>query len=180
MRRLSLYAACLLLGAVGSVSAQTTTTRGFAVVGPGTVSGGGGTTLHLAGGGGTTLHLAGGGEVLFKGVGPLFEVGFLGPTSYLSEGLGVFSLNGIYHVRAGRDSGNAVSPFVTAGYSMFFRDGHANFWNAGGGLDWWVGRKIGVRVELRDQIRHESYTSPYYSYSRTWHFWNVRTGIVFR
>ncbi len=170
MRRLSLYAACLLVGAVGPVSAQTTTTRGFAVVGPGTVSGGGGTTLHLAGGG----------EVLFKGVGPLFEVGYLGPTSYLSEGLGVLSLNGVYHIPAGGESRSIVSPFVTGGYSMFFREGHANFWNVGGGVDWWVGRKIGVRVELRDQIRHESYTSPYYSYSRTWHFWNVRTGIVFR
>ncbi len=170
MRRRLLYTACLLLGVAGPLSAQTISGRGFAVVGPGTVSGGGGTTLHLAGGG----------EVLFKGVGPLFEVGFLGPTSYLSEGLGVFSLNGIYHVSAGRNSGNAVSPFVTGGYSMFFRDGHANFWNVGGGVDWWVGRKIGVRVELRDQIRHESYTSPYYSRSQTWHFWNVRTGIVFR
>ena len=170
MSKMFLAAAVLLLALAAPVSAQPVTGLGFAVIGPGSVSDGGDTTLHFSGGG----------EVLHRGVGALAEVGFLGPTAGMSDGLGVLSLNGVYHIRVRRESGRVVSPFVTGGYSMFFRDGYANLWNLGGGIDWWLGRRVGVRFEVRDHVWSESYSSPYYSYSHTSHFWNVRTGVVFR
>ncbi len=174
MKCLAFGAALLVLAAAGPLSAQTVGGQGFAVVGPGTVSDGGGTTLHMAGGG----------EALVKrlGLGALFEVGFLGPSDYLSEGIGVLSINGVYHIRvSGPERGAGVSPFVTGGYSLFFREGHLNMWNVGGGVDWWFRSKVGLRIELRDQLRHESFEyAPSSSYSHTWHFWNVRTGVVFR
>ncbi len=170
MKPVLLSAALLSLALAAPASAQSVTGLGSFVVGPGSVSGGDEATLHLSGGG----------EVLYKGVGALAEVGFLGPAVAMNDGLGVVSLNGIYHLRMPRESARRVSPFVTGGYTMFFRDGHLNLWNVGGGIDWWLARRVGLRVEVRDQIWHESYSSPYYSFSNTTHFWNFRTGVVFR
>ncbi len=170
MKHVLSSAAVVLLALATPAWAQSVTGLGFATLGPGSVSGGGGTTLHLSGGG----------ELLYKGAGMLTEIGFLGPTSELSEGLGVFSLNGVYHIRMRGEPAPAVSPFVTGGYSLFFREGHQNLWNFGGGIDWWFGRRVGLRLEMRDHVWHESYSSPYYSYSHTSHFWNFRTGIVVR
>ncbi len=170
MKRALIPIAVLVFSAWGtpSTSAQSITPQGSAVVGPGQMSGGA-----------ATLHLAGGGEILFKGLGPAFELGYLGPTEGLSEGLGVFCLNGVYHVPVGGRS-RRLSPFVTGGYSLFFRGGSLNLWNVGGGVDVWFGARIGLRVDVRDHVRSTKYYSPFYGSSHTWHYWNVRTGIVFR
>ena len=64
---------------------------------------------------------------------------------------------------------NQVEPFVAGGYSLIDRQHSPNgvvfgeiprtWWetehgvNFGGGLDWWLSRSLGLRLELRDCIR---------------------------
>jgi hypothetical protein len=119
-----------------------------------------------------TLHIGGGGEiVLGKGIGLGAEIGALGPTKEFSDVFGVFSLNGYYHFsRSGQ--GRKLDPFVTGGYTLFFRTGRANLANVGGGVNYWFHDRIGLRLEFRDQIRTPG--------GGTLHFWNVRAGIAFR
>jgi len=42
-----------------------------------------------------------------------------------------------------------VVPFVTMGYTLGFRSGTANMMNWGGGLTWWMFRRVGLRTEVR-------------------------------
>ncbi len=164
MNRVILAAAIVSLALVTPASAQSVSGLGFLIGGPGTISRAGGMTLNGAGGG----------EILYKrAAGVLAEAGVLAPVSRDSDMgyFGVLSLNGIYHVRMPGKSPQAVSPFVTGGYSLFFQEDYASLWNFGGGLDWWLRPKAGIRVEFRDQ---------YYWRAPTYHFWNVRAGVVFR
>ncbi len=64
-----------------------------------------------------------------------------------------------------------TEPFVNGGYSLFFREGHGNFAYLGGGVNYWMARRVGLRFELRDHI-----------YARTGdlHYWGVRVGLAFR
>lgn len=64
-----------------------------------------------------------------------------------------------------------MDPFVTAGYTLFFRSGHANLWNFGGGLNYWFASRLGLKVELRDHIWPENGAT---------HYWGVRIGLNFR
>jgi hypothetical protein len=96
-----------------------------------------------------TAHFGGGGEVLpYKGIGIGAEAGYLTPWRDFSQGIGLASVNGSYHFMRNR----SVSPFVTAGYSLAFREGHANLFNFGGGVNWWFADRVGVRLEFRDHI----------------------------
>ncbi len=164
MNRVLLAAAVISLALVMPASAQSVSGLGFVVGGPGTVFRAGGMTLNGAGGG----------EILYKrAAGVLAEAGVLAPMSRESDMgyFGVLSLNGIYHVRMPRTSLQALSPFVTGGYSLFFQEDYASLWNFGGGLDWWFHPTVGIRVEFRDH---------YYSSGHSYHFWNIRAGVVFR
>ncbi len=118
-----------------------------------------------------TLHMGGGGELaLPKGFSAGIEAGALGPThNYSDNVLGVASLNGYYHFRHSRSA--VVDPFVTAGYSLFFRHGTNNLANFGGGLNYWIWRGVGVRTEFRDHV--------YTGGGPTLHFWNFRFGLSF-
>ena len=116
----------------------------------------------------TLVHVGGGGEKLFNGIGVGAEIGYLTEMQlrYLGDGVGVFSANGSYHF-----TNHTVSPFVTGGYSMFFRGGYVNGFNFGAGVNCWVSRKMAVRFEVRDNVW------PDYSNQ---HFVGFRVGATFR
>jgi hypothetical protein len=118
-----------------------------------------------------TMQFGVGGEaVLWKGVGLGAEIGALGTRQYFGDTvMGVFSPNGYYHFKHGE--GATVDPFVTSGYTLLFRSGHANLANFGGGLTYWFARRFGARLEVRDQLTTTGTTE---------HFWGVRFGLAFR
>jgi len=120
-----------------------------------------------------TAHFGGGGEfLLYKGIGIGSEAGYLTPWRNFSNGIGLVSVNGSYHfLRNGK-----VSPFVTAGYSVAFRSGHVNLVNFGGGINWWVRERIGIRLEVRDNMYSES---PFDGTHRI-HYLGGRIGLSFR
>lgn len=80
-------------------------------------------------GGAGLMHTGGGGEALIKRVGIGGELGYLTPWESLSSGLGVGSLNGSFNLKPGK-----ISPFVTGGYTLFFRTGTANGISSASGL----------------------------------------------
>ena len=101
------------------------------------------------GGGATLQQIGGGGEgFLYKGLAAGAELGYQYSTEGFSYGIGILSLNGSYHFGRSRK----VVPFVTGGYSLAFRGGHANLYNFGGGVTWWIAKHIGVRVDARDYV----------------------------
>jgi hypothetical protein len=78
-----------------------------------------------------TLHFGLGGErLVYKGLGAGGEVGYLGPMTEMSEGIGIGSANGSYHFRNATSSGK-VEPFITGGYSLAFRNDVASGFNVG-------------------------------------------------
>ncbi len=117
-----------------------------------------------------TLHFGGGGEVnLFKGLGFGAEIGYLAPKGYLGEGVGVLSLDGQYTFGTGGPG--RVRPFLTGGYSLVFRSGHANAINFGGGIHYWFARHAGLRLEFRDHVSPDLWDA---------HAWQGRVGFDFR
>jgi hypothetical protein len=153
---------CALIAAT-TVIAMAQNSNGYVFFAPGGISCCGQTTM--------TLHLGAGGEaVLAKGVGFGAEIGALGTRKYYSDSVfGVLSPNGYYHFLHDKDS--RLDPFVTGGYSLFFRSGHGNFANFGGGINCWFNKRLGARLELRDHINTTNTIG---------HFWGVRFGLAFR
>ena len=136
--------------------------QGYAFFAPGGVFGEGGHT--------GTGHIGGGGEVLFyRGIGAGAEIGYLLPCGDFSSGIGILSADGSYHFMRGRK----VSPFLTAGYSLGFRNGHGNLVNFGGGIHWWMKERLGLRLEFRDHVYGIGASMPV-------HFLGGRIGIAFR
>ncbi len=124
--------------------------------------------LSCCGASESTLHAGAGAELkVWKNLGAGVEVGALGPTHDYSLALGVASVNGYYHLLG---SDRKFDPFVTGGYSVFFRSGHLNLGNVGMGSNYWFAKHFGVRVEGRDHI--------YNSFGSTLHYWGVRFGIA--
>ena len=120
-----------------------------------------------------TWHAGGGGEAVFRdafAVGA--EMGYLGWLEEGGDGLGILSVNGAYHFGGGANAGR-WRPFVTGGYTLGF-DGDVteNLFNVGGGVDFWMKPKVGLRLEFRDHIWSEDGDAV--------HFWGVRVGITFR
>jgi hypothetical protein len=129
----------------------------------------GGTSSNGTGGG--TLHIAGGADGVFtNGASVGAEVGYLLPFRDTSSGLGLFSVNGGYHFLK---SGSKTVPFITGGYTGFFRSGYANGVNFGGGVNYWFKERMGLRVEFRDNVA-------LFDSSYNVHFLNVRVGLAFR
>ncbi len=115
-----------------------------------------------------TWHFGGGGEALvYKGLGVGGEIGYVTPARDWSAGIGILSVDGSYHFAQNR----RISPFVTGGYSLGFRQGHANFVNFGGGLTYWFRDRHGIRVEFRDHLEPQ-YTDA--------HYLSVRIAYAFR
>jgi hypothetical protein len=70
-----------------------------------------------------------------------------------------------------KDEHNRVEPFVTGGYTLFFRWGAANGFNFGGGVNYWLKDHIGLRFEVRDTV----WTS-----GGLIHYLGFRIGVTFR
>jgi len=152
--------AVLLLGMSAVAGAQSSS--GYLFFAPGGVTAVGQTQATYHAGGGLDAHLV-------KGLGLNVELGMLFPKEYFMDLVGVFSPGGTYYFRRGE--GLKLQPFVAGGYSMIFRNGHANLYYFGGGINYWFARRVGVRVEFRDHI---------YPYDRLVHYWGVRMGVAFR
>ena len=98
-----------------------------------------------------TMHFGGGGEgLIYKGLGLGAEIGGIWAVQG-SDLLAVLSVNGSYHFSRGRK----ISPFLTGGYSPIWGDGSANMVNFGGGVNWWLGERKGIRLEFRDHVYAE-------------------------
>ena len=120
-----------------------------------------------------TWHAGGGGEVVIAdafGIGA--ELGYL---NWFEEGMdtiGVFSTNGTYHFFP-RQASRRLRPFVTGGYTLAFNNGgHENLFNVGGGVDYWMKKRVGLRIEFRDHVWSGS--------SQATHFWSARFGVTVR
>jgi hypothetical protein len=81
------------------------------------------------------------------------EIGYIhctkcyGATSEYTHGL--MSANTSYHFPLSKTS--KLLPFVTAGYSVWWSP-RVNMFNVGGGIDYWLNRHVGLRVEFREHI----------------------------
>ena len=172
MQRLTLIACSLLLLPVGlpvgmmaqEVQAPRATANAFFGVGGAFAAG------ERAG----ILHVGGGGEArIYKGLSAGAELGYLHPKKDFRDGFGLLSANGAYHFWTSSSSQRAV-PFLTAGYSLAFRNGTANLANFGGGVDYWFHDRAALRLEVRDHIWPSRDGSP------TAHFLMFRIGVVGR
>jgi len=159
MRRLTVAIGLVVL-LNSSLSAQVPYPKGsgHVFIAPGATSGDGVTA---------TLHFGIGGDVLvYKGLAPGAEIGYLAPVQSLGDGFGIFSANlSYYFARRQR----RLVPFVTGGYSLAFRSGTASGGNFGGGVEYWLRDHVGLRFEFRDHVF--SSDSP--------HFYGFRFGVAF-
>ena len=121
------------------------------------------------------IHLGAGGEgFIYKGLGVGAELGPFFPTKSGSPfsgwsdwAVGLGSANLSYHFLPDTID-RKFEPFVTAGYSLFFRAGTFNGYNGGGGVNVWMNKNVALRFEGR-------YHSAYY-----YHFAGFRIGMTFR
>jgi hypothetical protein len=131
------------------------------------------TGLIVASNGGEPGLQAGiGGEgIIYKGFGVGGEIGYFRQATFGSDsGIGLLSVNPSYHFMNASKSRRLV-PFVTGGFSLFFRSGAVIGSNFGGGITYWLKDRIGVRLEVRDQIP---------AYSGIGHFPSFRAALTFR
>ncbi len=99
---------------------------------------------------GRLLTVGGGGDAyVYRGLAVGADIGYLFPSDSGRDGVGILSVNPSYHFTS-RSRDQKVVPFVTAGYTLGFRSGTANFFNWGGGATFWFHRSMGVRAEIRD------------------------------
>lgn len=96
------------------------------------------------------FHFGGGGEgLLAGGLGVAGELGVMALSGdFADSSIGVFSPGLVYAFN--RDQ-KAV-PILTGGYSLFFRSGSASGAFLGGGLNYWLGERFGLRFEVRDHM----------------------------
>lgn len=151
-----------LAGALLATSAAAMAqSQGYLLFGPGGVTSYGNTS--------GAMYMGGGGEVISRiGLGGGGEIGYTTPWRSFTSGIGIASVNAAYHFRQRQ----RVVPFVTGGYTLFFRSGYANGYNFGGGVNWWFANHVGLKVELRDHVGTGDLSHS--------HWWAVRAGITFR
>ena len=147
----------ILLFTASFAAAQEHNAEGYVFFAPGVITSPGSSAA--------SLHFGAGGEgVLHKGIAAGAELGYLAPWSDFGGGLGIFSLDGQYHFARGQ----RVVPFVTAGYSLGFHDGHINLFNYGLGANIWMKANRGLRLEFRDHVDSSN------------HYIDFRIGYAFR
>jgi hypothetical protein len=146
-----------------SAAAAAQSSSGYAFFAPGGATWGHSTTM--------TLHAGAGFDaIVAKGVGVSMEIGVLWPRECFADcAIGLFSPGGAYHFLRGKE--RKVDPFVAGGYSLAFRNGHANAFYFGGGTNYWMSRKVGLRLEFRDNMLPDDMSG---------HLWSVRVGLAFR
>ena len=165
MRRSILIVFSLLMIAAAGQAQETELPRGlgyFFVAPGGSVPKGSG-----------TLHVGFGGEGrVYKGLGFGADIGGFLQSSSCSCGLAMFSANGSYHFSSVvRD--RKVFPFLTAGYTGVANSvGGENWFNFGGGVDYWPRERVGLRVEFRDHV-DPNHREPL-------HFLEARIGLIFK
>jgi hypothetical protein len=157
----SIFACALFVAMACSLAAQPS--HGYVFFTPGGASCCGHTSM--------TMQFGAGGEyVIKKGIGIGAEIGALGFTRQFGDTvMGTFSPNGYYHFVHGQDV--KADPFVTGGYTLMFRSGHANLANFGGGMNYWFHPRLGARLEFRDHVN---------TTGSIVHFWGFRFGVAFR
>jgi hypothetical protein len=118
-----------------------------------------------------TIHFGGGGETTFyKGLGIGAEIGYLGAMEDLSAGFGLLSINGVYIFRGRGHS--RWEPFLTGGGTLAMGQGEAaGAVNFGGGVQYWLKNRIGLRIEFRDHVPNQDFSS---------HLFEGRIGFSFR
>lgn len=123
---------------------------------------------------GNFVHVGGGGEArLTNKFGLGGELGVLKPvTNQYAVTTGLASVTPAYHFIS-RDSNRKIDPFVDGGFSLLFGNGGAVAVHYGGGLNYWVHRRIGLRLEFRHQL-----WSP--EGGESIHLVGFRIGIAFR
>lgn len=116
------------------------------------------------------FQYGGGGEInLYKGLGVGGEIGYLSSIRSMRAGVGVFSVNGLYSFKI--DRRDKLVPFITGGYSMRCRHRFEDAINFGGGINYWLSDKIGLRIEIRDYFHPKHLET---------HMVQSRIGIAFR
>ncbi len=118
---------------------------------------------------GTAFHVGGGGEILLaSGFGLGAEAARFGATSrFANNSVTVISAGLSYHFGA-RHLSRKLVPFMTGGLSLAnSRSGGGNF---GGGVQYWVHERVGLRLEFREHIF--SSDSPFIS--------AIHVGLAFR
>lgn len=151
----------VLVFAAFALLSRAQSSNGYVFVAPGSVSPGGGGTVHLG---------AGGEAVLGRTIGVGAEIGYLTSSQSFDAGLGIFSPNLYVHILPLVRP--RIDPYVTGGYSLIFRSGHINAGNFGVGTNLWLWSRFGVKVEFRDHVST--------SFGDTTHFWGFRFGAAFR
>ncbi len=117
-----------------------------------------------------TVHFGGGGEATFyKGLGIGAEAGYLVPMEDMGSGIGLASLNAVYIFRR---IGRKLEPFLTGGGTIGGAGGGVfGGINFGGGVQYWMRRRIGLRIEFRDHVPTQDFNS---------HLFEGRIGFAFR
>ncbi len=113
----------------------------------------GGAGVGVGGGAsGGTFQVGFGGEGLItKSAGMGGEISYLGAFEGIRSGIGIASVTGGYHFEAA-GSGKKVVPFASGGYSLLFRSGSTSGVNFGGGVNYWMKDRVGLRFEVRDYL----------------------------
>lgn len=136
--------------------------------------------ISVAGQTGKVLYGGVGAEgIVAPGIGLGAEAGVVRQVSTGWHGLfPLISTNVYYHFVHTRDM---MDPFVTAGYTSAFRGGHheagqdpgqANLVNFGGGFNYWLRPRAGIKIEFLDDIRPKRGPNADY--------WGFRIGLIFR
>jgi hypothetical protein len=123
---------------------------------------------------GTFVHVGGGGEGrLTERVGLGGELGVLVPvTNQYAITTGLASVTPAFHFIP-RESNRRIDPFVEGGLSLLFGRGGAIAVHYGGGVNYWILRRAGLRLEFRHHI-----WSP--EAGEAVHLVGFRVGITFR
>jgi hypothetical protein len=130
------------------------------------------TGVGRASGDNAQLQIGGGVDALiYKGIGVGGEFVRNKERENLELGLNIFSTNGSFHFLGGGAS-DKFDPFATGGYSRLFGPGAGvNALNFGGGFNYWLTNKVGVRFEFRDHVFSAGNT--------TSNLYGLRGGVAF-
>jgi hypothetical protein len=110
----------------------------------------------------------GGDWILRERLGISGEVGAITKRRPGAPNLALLSGNGSFHFGG---SNSAVDPFTTAGISALTSGSNIEpLWNWGGGANWWMRRRFGLRFEFRDHVWSTADR----------HLFEFRFGICFR
>ena len=123
------------------------------------------------------IHVGGGGEgFIEKGFGVGAELGLVSAKNagiyypsqtWFNQAIGLGSANLSYHFVPSTID-RKFEPFVTGGYSLFFRHGTSSGMNIGGGVNVWMNENVALRLEGRAHL------------ADLYQFAGFRIGVTFR